>query len=122
MLIGFDEQQQQAIDTWTQGLGLKAPTNAIPWIEMPLIENPGGLMRWFINSGMQSGIKDARVRSHVWTAYTDKKAFMKSCGMNSEATIVAMVVNRNGQILAKETGEYSKSGAACLLRALAKPL
>jgi hypothetical protein len=118
VLVGFEESQQQDIDIWTQGLGLKAPTNTIPWVEMPLIQNPGMLMRWFINTGMQSGIKDLRIRSHVWTAYTDKKTFMRSCGMVSDESIFAMVVNRSGQLLSIERGAYSKDGEARLLGAL----
>lgn len=118
VLVGFEESQQKAIDTWTQGLGLNASKNTIPWVEMPLIDNPGMLMRWFINTGMRGGIKDPLIRSRVWTAYTSKRTFMRACGMFSEETIFALVVDRNGQVLAIERGEYSKGGKARLLRAL----
>ena len=118
VLVGFQESQQEAIDTWTQGLGLNTSSNAIPWVEMPLIENPRMLMRWFINTGMRSGIKDQRMRSHVWTAYTDKQTFMRSCGMVSDETVFAMVVDRSGEVLAIERGAYSKGGEARLLKAL----
>lgn len=118
VLIGFDEPQQAAIDTWTQGLGLDLPTNTIPWVEMPLIENPGRFMRWFIDTGMRGGIKGRFQRSHVWTAYTDKKAFLQSCGINAENKIQVLVVDRTGRILHAESGEYTKEGAAKLLRSL----
>jgi hypothetical protein len=121
VLIGFDEPQQEAIDTWTQGLGLDLPTNAIPWVEMPLIDNPGMFMRWFIDTGMRGGIKGRYLRSHVWTAYTDKKAFLQSCGITSESDIQVMVVDRSGKILNSESGEYTKEGAAKLLKALREP-
>jgi len=118
VLIGFDEPQQAAIDTWTQGLGLVQPTNTIPWVEMPLIDNPGMFMRWFIDTGMRGGIKGRFQRSHVWTAYTDKKAFLQSCGITSESEIRVMVVDRTGRILHSDSGEYTKEGAAKLLRFL----
>lgn len=118
VLVGFEESQQGAIDTWTKGLGLHVSSNSIPWFEMPVIENPSMLMRWFINIGMRSGIKDQSIRSHVWTAYTDKKAFMRSCGVDSDEMIFAMVVDRSGQVLSIEKGEYSEGGEACLLQAL----
>ena len=118
VLVGFEESQQEAIDTWTQGLGLKKFANSISWVEMPLIENPGALMRWFITLGMRSGIKDEKIRSHVWSAYTDNNAFMRAGGMVSDETIFAMVVDRSGEVLLIETGNYTKCGEARLLQAL----
>jgi hypothetical protein len=118
VLIGFDEPQQAAIDTWTQGLGLDQPANTIPWIEMPLIDNPGMFMRWFIDTGMRGGIKGRFQRSHVWTAYTDKKAFLQFCGITSEGEIRVLVVDRTGTILQCESGAYTKKGAKALLKAL----
>ena len=115
-MIAFEEVQQADVDTWTEGLGLSAPANNIPWIEMPLINNPGMLMRWFINTGMKGGIPNKELRSHVWTAYTDKKAFMQACGMPSEKVIYALVVDRKGMILAMESGNYSKLAAVRLER------
>ena len=121
VLIGFEEQQQAAIDTWTQGLGLDQPANKIPWVEIPLIENPGMFMRWFIDTGMRGGIKGRFQRSHVWTAYTDKKAFLQSCGITSENEIRVLVVDRSGKILHAESGAYTKEGAAKLIKALREP-
>jgi len=118
VLIGFDEPQQAAIDTWTQGLGLDQPANKIPWVEMPLIDNPGMFMRWFIDTGMRGGIKGRFQRSHVWTAYTDKKAFLQTCGITSESEIRILVVDRRGKILHSESGGYTKEGAAKLLKSL----
>jgi len=118
VLIGFDEPQQEAIDAWTQSLGLDQPTNTIPWVEMPLIDNPGLFMRWFIDTGMRGGIQGRFQRSHVWTAYTDKNAFLKSCGITSESDIRVLVVDRNGGILHSESGVYTKKGAKALLKTL----
>jgi hypothetical protein len=118
VLIGFDEPQQAAIDTWTEGLGLDQPSNTIPWVEMPLIDNPGMFMRWFIDTGMRGGIRDRLQRSHVWTAYTDRKAFLQSCGITSENKIRVLVVDRTGRILQSESGVYTKKGAKALLKTL----
>jgi ClpP class serine protease len=75
-------------------------------------------MHWFIDTGMRGGIKDRFQRSHVWTAYTDKKAFLQSCGIKSENKIQVLVVDRTGRILHAESGEYTKEGAARILSAL----
>lgn len=121
VLIAFAREQQADIDTWTAGLGLTEASNRLPWIEMPLINDPGLFVRWFINTGMRGGIPSKEARAHVWTAYTDKKAFMQACGMSSEKAIYALVVDRTGRILALESGNYTKPAAERLSRVLYPP-
>ena len=121
VVIGFEEEQQIEIDSWFQGMNVGNPSSQIKWIEMPLINNPGVLMRWFINTGMKAGIRSKAVRSHVWTAYTDKRKFMQACGMPSTKDVYALVVDRAGRILAMESGEYTKAGGDRLLQYLNPP-
>lgn len=118
VLIGFDEPQQELIDTWIIGMKLKNPETRLAWIEMPVIENPGIFMRWFINTGMRGGIPDKATRSRVWTAYTDRKAFLKSCGIPSTDTITVLVVEKDGQIVASESGGFTEPGARRLAKAM----
>jgi hypothetical protein len=118
VILGYEQEQQAAIDTWTAGMGLTKPGNTLPWIEMPVIDEPGMVMRWVIDSGMQRGIPDKDARSHVWTAYTDRKAFLKSCGIDSVKEIHVLVVARDGAILAMESGRHSDAAAARILKVL----
>lgn len=118
VLIGFDEPQQVLIDSWIKGMKLETSGSSVSWVEMPLIENPGMFMRWFIDTGMRGGIRDKAMRSRVWTAYTDKKAFLKSCGINTTETITVLVVERDGKILASETGSFTVAGSYRLLQVL----
>lgn len=38
VILGYEQEQQAAIDTWTAGMGLTTPGNTLPWIEMPVID------------------------------------------------------------------------------------
>ena len=118
VILGCEQEQQAAIDTWTAGLGLTQPANTLPWIEMPVIDEPGMVMRWIIDTGMQRGIPDREIRSHVWTVYTDRAKFLASCGIDSMADIHVLVVARDGTILARETGRHTEAAAARLMQAL----
>lgn len=118
VILGYEQEQQAAIDTWTAGMALTRPENTLPWVEMPVIDEPGMVMRWIIDTGMQRGIPGKDARSHVWTAYTDRKAFLKSCGIDSVNDIHVLVVNRDGAILTMESGRYTEDGAARLLKVL----
>jgi hypothetical protein len=117
IIIGFSQKQQPDIDTWINGLKLKEP-GAPAWFEVPLINNPGGIVRWFIDSGMRRGIPSAYDQDHVVTVYTNKKALMRTMGLPNEATIYTLVVSRSGAILARVSGNYSLGGAAQIAKAL----
>ena len=121
VILGFEQEQQAAIDTWTAGMGLARPGNTLPWIEMPVIDEPGFVMRWIIDTGMQRGIRDKTARSHVWTVYTDRRAFLSSCGIDSMADIHVLVVARDGTILARESGRYAEDAAARMREVLRGP-
>jgi hypothetical protein len=118
VILGYEQEQQAAIDTWTAGMGLTKPAHTLPWVEMPVIDEPGLVMRWIIDTGMQSGIPGKDARSHVWTAYTDRKAFLKSCGIDSVNVIHVLVVARDGAILAMESGPHTDKAAARILKVL----
>ena len=118
VILGYEQEQQEAIDTWTAGMGLTKPENPLPWVEMPVIDEPGMVMRWIIDTGMQRGIPDREIRSHVWTAYTDRTRFLASCGVDSMADIHVLVVARDGTILAMETGRHTDAAAARLRQVL----
>jgi hypothetical protein len=80
-------------------MALSKPGNTLPWIEMPVVDEPGMVMRWIIDTGMQRGIAGEDARSHVWTAYTDRKAFLRSCGIDSVNDIYVLVVTGDGEIV-----------------------
>jgi len=118
VILGYEQAQQAAIDTWTAGMGLMQPENTLPWVEMPVIDEPGMVMRWIIDTGMQRGIPGKEARGHVWTAYTDRKAFLKSCRIDSVNDIHVLVVARDGAILAMESGRHTDVAAARILQVL----
>ena len=89
---------------------------------MPVINTPGMIGRWFIDNGMRRGIPSVETRAHVWTAYTDRDALTRACGMPTTKNVYAMVVERDGAILAMETGDYTQQGAANLLKAINQPV
>jgi hypothetical protein len=110
LIIGFDGKQQPNIDNWISGLQLKA-ADAPAWFEIPLIDDPGAIGRWFINNGMRSGIPSVTTRSHVVTVYGDKAKIMRIMGISGENRVHVLVVNQKGEILALVSGDYSAEGA-----------
>ena len=118
VIVAFQREQQENVDTWVNGMNL--PDSDLPWLELPLIDNPGLLMRWFINSGMRRGIPDPKARAHVVTIYTDKAAFLAALGIEDEADVYALVVDRQGNVIENVRGDYSPEGEQILRKALGR--
>jgi hypothetical protein len=119
IFIAFSQSQQGNIDAWVNGMKLKA-AGAPVWFEIPMISDPGSAGRWFINSGMRSGIPSKADRARVVTVYGNKAAMMKAMGLTSEKQIYAIVVDKTGKIIARASGNYTETGAAELMAALIK--
>ncbi len=116
LILAFQREQQDNIDTWINGMALRQSN--LPWLELPVIDNPGLLGRWFINSGMRNGIPDTDMRSHVVSLYTDKAAFLSALGIVDEKYCYALVVDRSGRVLENVRGDYTAEGAKKILRKL----
>lgn len=116
VLIAFQREQQANIDTWTRGLALEH--SELPWLELPVIDDPGAFARWFINGGMRRGIKDHALWQHVVTLYTNKAALKQGLNLSSEKDVYALVLDRQGRVLEHVAGDFSPDGAARLRAAL----
>ena len=117
LLVAFERKQQKDIDTWVNGMKLKAP-GAPAWYEVPMIKNPGGLVRSFIDGGMRRGIPAPADRARVVTVYGDKKAMLKQMAISDESMVHALVVARDGRIIIHVPGRFSEAGAQQLEAAL----
>lgn len=119
LLIAFQQDQQDNLDTWIRGMELNSLRSAnIAWLELPVIDNPGPIGRWVIDNGMRGGIADPSARAHVVTIYADKAKFNAAMKIDTETTVYAMVATRDGRILARADGDYTKAKAAAILGAL----
>ena len=118
LLFAFKREQQNSVDSWIDGLGLRASENKIAWIEIPLLQKPWKLLSSWIDHGMKQGITDHDLRGHVWTIYTNRDSFLKEIGLTSANSIYALVVSKDGTVLSSASGEYSATAAQVILKAL----
>ena len=109
VLVAFQREQQHDIDGWVAGLHLE--DGKTPWVELPVIDNPGAIGRWFIDNGMRRGISNHETWKHVITLYINKKNFMRQVGLTTETVVHALVVDREGRILLSLPGAFTPKGA-----------
>jgi hypothetical protein len=104
-VVAFDRAQQRQVDRL---LGLvQAAKSTVPGLafwEVPLIEDPGTFMQWFINSGMRGGIVDTDARARVVTFYVpDRAAWLKQVGLGVADQAYAVLVSKDGMVVAVES-------------------
>jgi hypothetical protein len=125
LLVAFKREQQQQVDTWLREMRrFEELDPEFRYYELPTIQSPNRLVRWFIDTGMRRGIPDQKARSRTITLYIDKRPFLNALGITDENRIYCFLVNRSGQVLWRAKGGFDDAKAASLherLRSLMKP-
>jgi hypothetical protein len=125
LLVAFQREQQQQVDTWLREMRrFEELDPEFRFYELPTIQSPNRLVRWFIDTGMRRGIPDLKARSRTITLYIDKQPFLKVLGITDENRIYCFLVNRSGQVLWRAEGGFDEAKAVSLrerLQSLMKP-
>jgi hypothetical protein len=120
LLVAFQRDQQAEIDTWiAAGEELESRVPGFRFYELPVIGQGYRFMRGVIEGGMRSGISDPSARARTITLFVDKASLTESVGIDSERTIHALLVDREGRVLWHGEGGYDETAGAALGRALA---
>lgn len=115
LLVAFQREQQQQVDTWLREMRrFEELDPEFRYYELPTIQSPNRLVRWFIDTGMRRGISDPKARARTITLYIDKRPFLKALGITDENRIYCFLINRSGQVLWRAEGEFDDSKAVSL--------
>jgi hypothetical protein len=115
LLIPFQQWQQRVVDTWIPAAqALEARHTGVRYYELPTIRRMGPLRRTFINEGMRAGIPDPVARERTITLYLDKTSFRQALELEDEDTVYALLVDRDGQVLWRSSGEYTPAKGVAL--------
>jgi hypothetical protein len=115
VLIAFQREQQNDLDTWLKVLPEVVGKHPdVAYYEIPTIDRMNSFMRWFINTGMRGGIPDKAQRERTITLYTDKKAFREALKLASEDRVYVLAINKKGEVLWRTEGLQSAEKQASL--------
>ncbi len=118
-LIGFHGSHRADIESWIKGLSLVG-SNTIPWVRMPVLNDPGDAAgRQAIEERLRSRYANDPSRDAVLPVITDRAAFSRAVGLSSTDKAYAVVINRQGDVLARVEGEYNPEKAQMLRETLA---
>lgn len=116
VIFGFSHGQQKAIDTWLPTLKERAKQDAeFSYIEIPVIDNKNAMLRTIIRNGMRTGITESEDRQKTITLFADKDNLLKSLKVSDPQNIEVMVIDKQGIVSRRVSGEYSAEKLSDLL-------
>ncbi|MES2974656.1 MAG: hypothetical protein V4757_13660 [Pseudomonadota bacterium] len=117
-LITFQGTQRAQAERWIDGLRLR-DNRSIAWMRMPVLEDPGNAAgRSAIESRLLAKYPNAGDRAQLVPVFTDRAAFIRQAGLGDANQVHAVVVNRNGEVLARAGGEFDEDKAQALMETL----
>ena len=126
-VVAFRRWHQDRVDRWiaravAAGIPptIRGATGPMPVavVEIPVLSTAWRPGRRIIDGGMTAGIGDPDVLARTITVYTNVAAFQRSLAIPDGEDVHALVVRRDGTILARRHGDPTDDGWGAIAAAL----
>lgn len=125
-VVAFQRWHQERVDRWigrAVAAGIPPTTRGamghvpVSVVEVPVLSSAWRPARHFIDGGMTAGIGDPDVLARTITVYTNVAAFQRALAIPGSDDVHALVVRRDGTILARGRGDPNDAswGAVALV-------
>ena len=116
VIVPFQQYQQTIGNTWLPfAQEVEASFPGFVYYELPTIYEMSALSRTFLNECMRAGIPDETARQRTITLYLDKEAFRSALDIPGENDVHLFLVDPDGNILWRTTGQYTTEKASELI-------
>jgi hypothetical protein len=116
-LITFQRGQHAQAESWIQGLNLNNDAS-IAWLRMPVFNDPGQTGRSATESRLMQHYPGDSERARLLPVFTDRAVFVRAAGLPGVDQFYAVVVNRDGEVLARVEGQFDPQKARTLRETL----
>ena len=117
-LITFKRGQHAEVESWIQGMNLRNDPS-ITWMRMPVVNDPGTMTgRSAVENRLLQHYPADAERAKLVPVFTDRASFVRSAGLASTDQIYAVVVNHQGDVLARVEGQFDADKAQTLRETL----
>ncbi len=114
--VPFLQRQQATVNTWVPlATEIEASFPGVIYYELPTINEMPMLSRTFVNEGMRGRHPRPEIAERTITLYIDTAEFMQATDIPDKNDVHTLLVDRNGEILWRATGNFTKekgTGAA----------
>lgn len=117
-LITFQRGQRAQAESWIEGLNLRNDPS-IAWMRITVRDDPGtATARSAFENALLEHHPTPTDRARLVPVFTDRASFLRSAGLNSTQQVYAVVVNRQGEVLARAEGQFDPDKARALRETL----
>ena len=117
-LISFHRSHRADVESWISGLQLRQDPS-IHWVRMPVLRDPGNTAgRSEIENRLRLSYGAGASSAALVPIFTDRDAFVRAAGLNGVGQAYAVVLNRQGDVLARVEGQFDPDKAASLRETL----
>ena len=117
-LVTFKRAHSEQAESWIQGLNLHNDTS-ISWLRMPVINDPGTPEgRNEVKERLLGYYPSEGERARMVPAFVNRDSFTRAAGLADTDKAYAVVLNRQGDVLARVEGGYTEEKARVLRETL----
>jgi len=117
LLLNFKRGLREEAEGWITGLRLREDSS-LAWLRVPVLDDGGHLDRGDVEGRLLAHYPNAGDRANIIPVFTDQAAFLKASGLSRTDRIYALVVNRQGEVLARVEGPFSEESGRLIRHAL----
>lgn len=110
-LITFSKSQRQDAESWIRGLKLQND-QSISWLRMPVVNDSGDpIHRAAAEGRLMAHYTSVQERSNLQPRFVNRDTFLRSTGIVDTRQAHVLVINRNGEVLARVAGGFDEKKA-----------
>ncbi len=109
VIMPFLREQQELVDQWVfflMDLFQKKPE--LRFYEIPTLQARDKYFQMAVDEAMRAGIPDKSARERTITIYTNRDEFLPKLNIEGLEIIQIFLLNKDGQILWRSEGEFTK--------------
>ena len=109
LLFSFGRDMQAPTDAWDAALAPDRDGTAVQVYNMPLIPNPGAIVRSFISGGMRGIYEGKALRDQVVVMYVEEKTYFPALGVTDKSAPLVVVTDMAGIEVGRVQGNLSEA-------------
>jgi len=119
VVLAFEVVHQLLVQTWMSALeDLQDLYPRLAFYEVPTLWPYSEEQRLIIDMGMRQAVANPLLEDHVIPLYVDKGLFRQLLDLPTENTIYLLLIDREGEVFWRTTGELTQEKLESLIRTL----